>query len=255
MELIDTHCHLDHPRFRGREHQLLREARKKSVHSLVLPGVYRDWWPDLFSLCRQHHGLYAAPGLHPLYLHHHRPEHLQELNELCQNERVVAIGEIGLDYYVTGVSRTQQQELFEKQLHLAKIYKLPILLHVRKAHDQVVSTIRKSGFPHGGIVHAFNGSIQQAKKYIEQGFALGIGGTITYSRALKIRATTAVLPKSSIVLETDAPDIVVANHRGEENLPQYLPDILKELAILRNEDPTYTARYTTENVKRLLSLS
>jgi TatD DNase family protein len=212
------------------------------------------------ELCRHEQGLFAAPGLHPLYLAHHHPRHLEELEELVRGSqavgycRPVAIGEIGLDYYHSSIDRAAQQHLFEQQLKIATAAQLPILLHVRKAHDQVLATLRRKHFAHGGIVHAFSGSLQQAGHFIKLGFAIGICGTITYDRARRIRKTASELPRESLVVETDAPDIPPAGHWGESNHPAYLPEILEALAALREESVDITAQYTTANANRVLRL-
>jgi TatD DNase family protein len=260
MELIDTHCHLD---IEVHFHQLersLADAKKAGVGKIILPGVTQAGWQRLMKLCHREQNLFAAPGLHPLYLAQHHPQHLEELEELTKNppEKLggpVAIGEIGLDYYVDTIDRTAQQQLFEQQLKIAHTAHLPILLHVRKAHDQVLATLRRKHFGHGGIVHAFNGSFQQACQYIKLGFGIGICGTITYDRARRIRKVASQLPQESLVLETDAPDIPPSAHWGESNHPAYLPEVLDALAILRGEPREVTANYTSTNAKRILSLS
>lgn len=254
MELIDTHCHLDIIAFKERFPQLLAGARQAGVAKIVLPGVDRDGWERIISLCRQEKGLYAAPGLHPMYLSHHHRCHLQELEILAAGGGIAAIGEIGLDYHVVGLDKGVQQELFEKQLQIADAAGLPVLLHVRKAHDQVLATLRRKKFSRGGIVHAFNGSLQQAEQFIQLGFVISICGTITYDRAQRIRKIAALLPAETLVIETDAPDIPLAGHRGEDNLPQYLPEVLSTLADLRNERIDAVARYTTANAERVLAL-
>ncbi|KJS00031.1 MAG: hypothetical protein VR65_14020 [Desulfobulbaceae bacterium BRH_c16a] len=255
MELVDTHCHLDieecFPRFR----EVLLRARAASVHTLIFPGVDQARWQRLIGLCRQEEGIYAAPGLHPLYLSRHRPEHLEELEVLARRGGIVAIGEIGLDYFVESIDRTAQQLLFEEQLRIAASSQLPILLHVRKAHDRVLATLRKKRFSCGGIVHAFNGSLQQARQFIQLGFCISVCGTITYNRARRIRGIASELPQEALVLETDAPDIPPASHRGESNLPEFLPEILDALATLRGEPHELTASYTTANARRVLGLA
>jgi TatD DNase family protein len=255
MHIIDTHSHLDTHHFHDDYQEVLSKARKAGVIAQVLPGVCKDWWPNLLNLCRHEKDLFAAPGLHPLYLNRHSLSHIKELQEHIESGEVIALGEIGLDYYHKDADRKAQQQLFEAQLHLAKEYSLPILLHVRKAHDQVQATIRRKNFNHGGIVHAFNGSMQQAEHYLRMGFKIAIGGTITYERATKIRAVASALPLDSIVLETDAPDIPPAQHHNERNSPEYLPLILDALAEIRSEPKALIARATTENTLRTLQLS
>jgi TatD DNase family protein len=252
--LIDTHCHLDMAAHFQQYERTLAEARAAGVGKIIMPGVTRSGWKRLMELCAGEPGLYGAPGLHPLYLSRHHPHHLEELETLASSGGLVAIGEIGLDYYVEAVDRAAQQRLFEQQLHIAAAAHLPVLLHVRKAHDQVLATLRRKHFVHGGIVHAFNGSLQQAGHYIKLGFGIGICGTITYDRARRIRKVASELPKEALVLETDAPDIPPANHWGESNHPAYLPEILDALATLRGEEREVTAGYTSANAQRILGL-
>ncbi len=257
LELIDTHCHLDMEQCFPQLEEALAGAKAAGVGKIILPGVTQAGWRHLLEVANPERGLFAAPGLHPMYLAHHSPHHLEELEELVTNDspkRVVAIGEIGLDYYVKSIDRTAQQHLFEQQLKIASAAQLPLLLHVRKAHDQVLATLRRKHFAHGGIVHAFNGSFQQAGHYIKLGFGIGICGTITYDRARKIRNVASQLPRASLVLETDAPDIPPANHNSEDNHPKYLPEILEALAALRGEPKEMTAEYTSANAKRILGL-
>ena len=256
MFLIDTHCHLDILEFRANFKHILNAARLAGVQYFVLPGVTRSGWAGIFDLCRQETGLFSAPGLHPMYLAHHTPDHLDELKKTIIEYMPVALGEIGLDYFVKDLNKEIQQELFESQLDIARDAHLPVLLHVRKAYDQVLATLRRKHFKNGGIVHAFSGSFQQAQQFIKLGFGIGVCGTITYDRATKIRRNCAELPQEWLVLETDAPDIIVSQRRNEENnLPEYLYYVLEALARIRDEPIAETAQYTTNNAKRILRLS
>ena len=144
-------------------------------------------------------------------------------------------------------------EIFEAQLSIAREAELPVLLHVRKAHDQVLAALRRIRVP-GGIAHAFNGSLQQAQQYLDLGFKLGFGGTLTYERSKKIRQLAHDLPLDAIVLETDAPDMVVSQHRGERNSPEYLPEILAALVEVREEDASGLAKQTTLNACEVLGI-
>ncbi len=253
MQLIDTHSHIDVDIFSGDRQEVLGRARTVGVIGQILPGICQSLWPRLLSLCRQEKDLYPAIGLHPMYLNAHRPEHLRELYKHAQSNTLVAIGEIGLDYYIT-VDRKEQQSLFNKQLDVAAETCLPILLHVRKAHDQVLSTLRKRNFTHGGIVHAFSGSMQQAEHYLKLGFLISFCGNITYKRAKKLQKIAKFLPLESIVLETDSPDLPPAAHNGERNSPEYLPEILETLSDIREESMEALALATTQNACRLLKL-
>ncbi len=254
MQLFDTHSHLDASEFASDFHEVLSRARTAGVIAQILPGVCQTWWSRLLFLCRAEDDLYPAIGLHPMYLDVHRKKHLEELYDHAQNSHLCAIGEIGLDYFIKDCQPEKQQNIFEEQLDIADIANLPVLLHVRRAHDQVLSTLRKKGFSHGGIVHAFNGSLQQAEHYMKLGFLMSFGGSVTYHRARKIRKIAQALPLSSIVLESDAPDMPPVSHHGQRNSPEYLPEILITLSELREESMKDIASMTTRNAYQILKL-
>lgn len=254
MELIDTHCHLDVADFQHDRLDIIQRCQQQGIGDIVIPAVDFAGWPHLLELCAEYSGLHPALGLHPIYIEQHQPQHLTELERLLETTPVVAVGEIGLDFYVAELDRQKQQEYFEAQLALASRYRLPVILHVRKAHDQVIKTLKQI-HPPGGIAHAFNGSLQQAQQYLELGFKLGFGGTMTYSNARKIHELAKSLPLEAIVLETDAPDMVVEAHRGERNSPEYLIDCLTALARLRGLAVEEVAHQTTRNARAVLQLA
>ena len=163
------------------------------------------------------------------------------------------MGEIGLDFFLPDLDPERQQVLFEAQLELAAAAGLPVLIHARKSHDQVLAALKRTRVP-GGIAHAFSGSLQQARKYIDLGFKLGFGGMLTFERSRKLRALARDLPLAAIVLETDAPDLTVAAHRGERNSPEYLPDVLAALSEARGEAQELVAAQTTRNACELLGI-
>jgi TatD DNase family protein len=253
MELVDTHCHLDVEEFDADREAVIARAQAAGVRQIVVPAVDAAHWPGLLALCRSRPGLYPALGMHPVYLQRHRREHVQALADAVANEQPVAVGEIGLDYYIADADREAQRELFAAQLGIAAAAGLPVILHVRKAHDDVLAILRQQPVT-GGIVHAFNGSLQQAEHYQRLGFKFGFGGMLTYERSRKIRALARDLPLQAIVLETDAPDMTVAAHHGERNSPEYLPDCLRALAEVRAEDPGGLACQSTENARHVLNL-
>lgn len=253
MELFDTHCHLDVPEFAADRDAVLLRTRAAGIRQLVVPGIMEAGWEHLLDFCRREEGLYPALGLHPIYTEEHRGEHIDRLRERVAQERPVAIGEIGLDFFIPDPDRERQVELFEAQLAIAEEFALPVLVHVRKAHDQVLQSLKKFTLP-GGIAHAFNGSMQQAEQYLELGFHFGFGGMLTYERSKKIRKLAAELPLDSIVLETDAPDMSPAAHHGERNSPEYLPEVLDSLSEVRGENCEVLARQTTINACNLFGL-
>jgi TatD DNase family protein len=247
MDLFDTHCHIDVADFDADRAEVLARCRGLGVRHIAVPGYVAGEWPRLLAVCRAHPGLYPAPGLHPIYTAEHRPAQLRELERLIAEEPVVAIGEIGLDYYIENPDLEAQQYYLEAQIAIAKTAGLPLLLHIRKAHDAVTATLRRLKFAHGGIAHAFNGSLDQGLRLIRLGFKLGCCATVTNPAASRIRRLYRELPLDAVVLETDAPDIPGIRHRGERNSPEYLPEVLIALAELRGEAVEGIAEGTTAN--------
>lgn len=253
MYIIDTHCHLDVEDFDKDRQEIIDQCYRLGIRNIVVPAVDRNGWKKLLEICAANAGLLPALGLHPVYIDTHKDRHLEELDEWLDEPGVIAVGEIGLDYFVRALDPGKQQVYFERQLLLAKNHDLPVLLHVRKAHDKVLSALKKHKVK-GGIAHAFNGSLQQANQYIDLGFKLGFGGTMTYERSQKIRALAKELPLDAIVLETDAPDMVVSSHRGERNSPVYLVECLNSLVEIRGMSLDEVARITTMNALEVLGL-
>lgn len=253
--LFDSHCHLDFPAFDKDREAVLRACREAGLAGIVVPGVTAATWPRLLGVVAAEPGfLHAALGLQPMFLAEHRRADLEALRRAIGAHRPVAIGEIGLDYYDKSLDREPQRELFRAQLEIAREADLPVILHVRKAHEEVLGLLREVPV-RGGVAHAFNGSPQQAERYLDLGFKLGIGGAMTHERSRKLRAMVRALPAEAIVLETDAPDMAPANHRGERNSPAYLPEVLAALSELRNEAPEDLARLTTDNVRAVFRLN
>ena len=253
MNLIDTHCHLDVAEFDADRQAVLARARAQGVTAIVVPGVTAPGWDYLWRFCAAEPGLYPALGLHPVYLDQHEAADLAALEVLLAERRPVAVGEIGLDFFVPELDHERQQALFEAQLVLARDAGLPVILHVRKAHDAVLATLRRIRV-RGGIVHAYNGSLQQGQQYIRLGFKLGFGGMLTYERSRRLHRLAQALPVEAIVLETDAPDLTVAQHRGMRNSPEYLPYCLAALAEVRGESREELARQTSANARAVLGL-
>jgi TatD DNase family protein len=254
MELIDTHCHIDVAAFDADRQQVLAHCQQLGVSRIVVPGIAADGWEKLQHLCADNPSLFPSYGLHPVYLDHHDEGDLAALEKRIHTTRSIAVGEIGLDFFLPELDRTRQQQLFEAQLQIAQRAQLPVLLHVRKSHDAVLASLHRHPVP-GGICHAFNGSLQQAEQYIALGFKLGFGGMLTYPRSTKLRHLAQALPVEAIVLETDAPDMTVASHHGQRNSPEYLPQCLAALAEARHEDAEYLAQQTTANAEAVLAFT
>ena len=263
---IDTHCHLDAAEFDADRDAVVARAQAAGVGQIVIPAVE----PGNFDTVRQlahAHGFSYALGIHPLYVMRATAEALDQLAEALRlhhgDPRLVAVGEIGLDFFVPGLDAATQQRFYVEQLKLAQRAGLPVLLHVRKSADQLLAGLRRVGFSHGGIAHAFNGSEQQAQAFIDRGFKLGFGGTLTFDRSLQIRRQAASVPAEALVLETDAPDIPpqwlyrTAEQRAEQagqgrNESAELPRIAESLAALRGWSLAQTAAVTSANARAAL---
>ncbi len=246
MQLFDTHCHIDLEEFDQDRGQILTAAREQGVSDIVVPGVLQNRWFHLLEICESYNGLHPAVGLHPMYLSEHNKTHLELLESVLAENTVVAIGEVGLDFYVNDVDKQGQFKLLDAQLAIAKTADLPVILHCRKAYDDLIKLLTQHQLK-GGIAHAFNGSQQQAGKLIDLGFKLGFGGMLTYERSTKLRRLAQQLPLANIVLETDSPFMTVSQHQGERNSPVYLPYVLQALSEIRPESMEHIAHQTYQN--------
>ncbi len=262
---VDSHCHLDAPEFDADRESVVVRARAAGVSQIVIPSVGAFDFEAARDLAHAHGFAYAL-GIHPLYVMKARDEDLATLAGLLERHRedprLVAVGEIGLDFFVPGLDAARQQFFYTEQLKLAQRFELPVILHVRKSADQLLRGLRRT-VVRGGIAHAFNGSRQQADTFIALGFKLGFGGTLTYERSLQIRRLAAELPAHSLVLETDAPDIpphwlyATAEQRAAgqaqgRNEPAELPRIAQSLASLRGWTLEATAACTRANTLEAL---
>lgn len=255
MHLIDTHTHLDFPDFDADCAAVLARSRAAGVQQMVVLGVYQANWQRIWDLARVVDDLYAALGMHPVYLQQHQPEHLSELRNwlerLAGQPKLCAVGEIGLDFFLPELDQTAQQTLFEAQLGLAAEFELPALLHVRRAHAATIATLKRFKLQRGGIVHAFAGSLEEAREYQKLGFKLGIGGAPTWPQANRLRKVVAQLPLEAIVLETDSPDMAPAMYPQQRNSPEHLPDICAALAELKNISSAELATASSHNAMQL----
>jgi TatD DNase family protein len=256
---IDTHCHLDAGEFGAESLAQAALAAAQGVGMIVLPAVEVANFDTVAQLAASmDNGCYAL-GIHPIFVPNATEDDLRVLRErvarAMDDPLFVAIGEIGLDFFIPMLCepalREKQIFFFREQLRIARDFGLPILTHVRKSQDQVLKHVRQIE-PAGGIAHAFNGSFQQAQGYIDLGFKLGFGGAMTFTRALQIRRLAAELPLSSIVLETDAPDISPAWVHPGRNSPDQIPRIGAVLAELRGMAVAEVAASTTSNAQQLL---
>ena len=269
---IDTHCHLDAPEFGTEAAEVRARATAVGLAQCVIPAVEVANFDTVRTLAHRFGDAYAL-GIHPLYVARAQEADLATLDVALERHRddprLVAVGEIGLDYFVPELKlnplKERQEHFYREQLKLARRHGLPVILHVRRSADALLGALRELAPPQGwrGIAHAFNGSAQQAKAFIDLGFKLGFGGAVTYERALQLRRLAAELPLSALVLETDAPDIpphwlyVTAEQRAagqarQPNEPAELPRIGAVVAGLRGISVEALARATARNAGEAL---
>ena len=253
MYLIDSHCHLDFPEFDDDRCELIESCQQNGIKKFVVLGVRSATWMSLAKVAEEFPAIIPAYGLHPYFVEEHQLTDIDQLALVLEKYKPCAIGEIGLDFYRRDLDPEKQRILLREQLKLAEKYQLPVILHVRKAHDEMIQTLRGYQIP-GGICHAFNGSLQQAGLYEKLGFKFGFGGAATYENANNLKKLVTTLRLESIVLETDSPDMLPMNTTFTRNTPITLLQVLSVVANLRNESEEQIKKTTTENVEKLLSL-
>lgn len=255
--LFDSHCHLNLPELWPDWQLHWQQAKALGVQKLLVPAVQRGCWRPLLALRQQHPDFDIALGIHPWWATQHQLVDLTELEQLFIDHAplISAVGEIGLDYALDPAGFACQQQLFSAQLALARQFDKPVVLHHRKSMVQLLAELKRQKFQQGGILHAFSGSPEQGAAFLAVGFKLGIGGTITYSRAEKTRAAIRRLPLQSFVLETDAPAMPLAGWQGTINTPARLALVFAEFCRLRPESPMHVAQQLWRNTCEALQLS
>jgi TatD DNase family protein len=293
MQFTDSHCHLDDIAFSEQLPALLTQCQQLAIDRIIVPSIAPNNFNQVLSLAKKHHdnpiNIYPCLGIHPWFLQPLNDSHLKQLSESVNKSRndIVAIGEIGLDGAIAKNAESHgqtpeenwkhQQHFFDFQLNLAKQQNLPVIVHHRQSHDKIMPFLKRYKLDRAGIIHGFSGSYQQAKAYIDLGFKLGVGSTITYSRAKKTINTFKRLPLESLVLETDAPSMplsrevtskeVLTANQGDElgkggitinslanspaNSPVNLIKIFEVLVTIRTEKSDEIAHQLERNVDQL----
>lgn len=252
--MIDSHCHLDSKVYRGQVEELLAEARAAGVHTVVNIGVDLPSSEISIALAEQHDMLYATVGVHPHDAKTLDDRALARLKELATQRKVVAIGEIGLDYYRDMSPRPVQREVFRRQLELAVELQMPIVIHTREAFEDTLEIVRDFApkLP-GGVFHCFPGNTEEAERVIEMGFIISVGGIITYKNAGMVRVATEI-PVEKIIIETDAPYLTPMPHRGTTNRPALVKLVATKLAELRGTSIAEIEKVTDRNSRKLYRL-
>lgn len=252
MGWIDSHCHLDFPDFD--QASLFQCLIDNQCEAVLIPATQVEHFQRVVALKHAYPNLVKfALGLHPYFIAEHQMSHLDVLNQALIDYKPDALGEFGLDFMLPESSFKQQIHLFDQQLQLAKQHRLPLVIHCRKAHDQLASKVKHAGFTGGGFIHGFSGSLQQAKRYIDLGFVLGLGGALTYDRAKAMHKMVAQLPDDAYTLETDSPDMAPSFAQGQVNTPLNIPVIAQHIARLKHQTVEQVIQTSTQNFYRVFS--
>lgn len=253
--LFDTHVHLNADQFENDVDEVIRRAKEAGVNYMVVVGFDEKTIKKAMALVENYDGLYAAVGWHPVDAVDMTEEHLQWLEELAAHPKVVALGEMGLDYHWDKSPKDVQKEVFRKQIQLAKKVNLPIIIHNREASGDVVQILKEEGAAEvGGIMHCFSGSTEIAKQCLEMNFYISLGGPVTFKNAKKPQEVAKAVPLDRLLVETDCPYLAPHPHRGKRNEPAYVKFVAEKIAELKEISFEELAKVTTENAKKLFRI-
>jgi TatD DNase family protein len=253
MPLIDAHAHLDFPQFDADREAVIGRALEAGLVGIVNVGTNLASSRAAVGLASSYDFLYAAVGVHPHDADTVTPAGLDELRDLAQEARVVAIGEIGLDYYRDLSPREVQRDVFRDQLLLAEEIGLPVIVHSREAYEDALATL--SGWAGGGVLHSYSGGMELLPRVLAMGFMIGISGPVTFRKAHALRAVAAEVPEDSLLIETDCPYLTPEPHRGRRNEPGYVRYVADAVATARGASPRTVAQTTTANARRLFGIA
>lgn len=247
--LIDTHAHLDFENYNDID-SVLFQMKEAGVEKAIIPGVEPSTFERIINLIEKHLELYACMGIHPSETEHFSNDDYKKVYEFAQHDKVVAIGEIGLDYYWDKTFVDKQKEAFKAQIEIANILKLPVVVHDRDAHKDTFD-ILKENKPVSTIMHCFSGSADFAKMCIKEGFYVALGGVVTFKNARKMKEVAAAVPLENLLLETDSPYLTPHPFRGEENHPKFIKLIASQIAQIKDITYNEVAKATTENAQKV----
>lgn len=250
--IFDSHAHYDDERFDGDREEVLQSLPEKGISGVVFCGVNVPTSEMSVEYSRKYDYIYSAVGFHPLNLSDYKDGDLETIKELCEDEKVVAIGEIGLDYHYEKETRNEQLELAEKQIILANELNLPIIFHDRESHEDTLNLLKKH--KPGGVVHCFSGSVEMAKEIIKLGMYIGLGGAVTFKNAVKPAQVAAFVPGDRLLIETDAPYMTPVPFRGKRNDSSLIPYTAEKIAEIRGVTAQEILDLTDKNARELFNI-
>lgn len=248
---IDTHCHLSKNDYENIE-EVINEAKKENVQKLIISGCDKEGIEESIKIANEYDNVYLSLGYHPSEANKITDKDIEELKQLIkENKKVVALGEIGLDYYWEKENKEKQIDMFKKMLSISKELNMPIVIHSREAFQDTYDVLKES--KQTGVIHCFSGNIENAKMYIDLGFTLGIGGVVTFKNT-KLKEVIKEISIDNIILETDSPYLAPTPHRGEQNSPKYIPLIAEEISKIKNMSLEEVMEKTTKNAKKIFKI-
>ncbi len=256
-DLIDSHAHLNFPAFRDDLDDVLKRAREAQVKRIINIGAGMGGMAGnakALGLARSHPHIFATVGFHPHEAKDWKSAHSDELLELAKDGNVVAVGEIGLDFYKLHSPKDAQIKAFNDQLDVARRAGKPVVIHDREAHGEMMEILRRQGAPHGGVMHCYSGSLEMARELIEMGFYISIPGTVTYKNARVLPEVVKALPLERILIETDCPFLTPEPFRGKRNEPAYVRYVAEKVAKIRGIPFEEAARAATGNTEKIFGL-
>lgn len=250
--LIDTHTHIDLENFEHRFDEVLANASDYGVEKMIIPGVSPDGFERILFLTEKYEQLFGAVGVHPEDVESFNDVAKSVMKDYLKHPKIIAVGEIGLDYYWDKSQVERQKEIFEEQIYIAKEFNKPILVHDREAHQDTMEILKKTKASDVGVVmHCFSGSPEFALECVKEGFYIALGGVVTFKNAKKVKEVAQVVPLDKLLVETDAPYMTPVPYRGKENEPAYVKFVAQEIADLRGISFEEVALATTQNAKKL----
>ena len=253
--LIDSHAHLDMEEFKKDQQQILDRALQAGITHIITIGIDLPSSIEALELAHKYDFIFSTIGYHPHNAIDMAPHELKELGRLVSDPKIVAWGEIGLDFYRRHSPPDKQREVFERQLEMANHFDLPVIIHDREAHNEVLKIIQQTcKGKHKGVIHCFSGDYDLAMKFIEMGYYISIPGTVTYKNAMHIQDVASRIPLEYLLLETDAPFLAPVPKRGKRNEPVFVTYTAQKIAQLRNMDVQDIGLQTSENAKRVFNL-
>ncbi len=252
--MIDSHCHLDFKAFDSDRLQVVERAQQVGVEKIIVAGISQATWPRLKKISESYQSTLACYGLHPYFIDQHEWHHLDDLKYFLQQNKAIGLGECGLDFYLKSLDKKKQHIFFEAQLDLAQELELPVVIHSRKANQDVLRAIKKRPSL-SGMMHSFSGSIEVAKQFIDAGFYISLGAVLTFEKAVKIRKLAQQLPLDALLVESDAPDQSGLKHHKQRNEPAYIVETIKTIAELKNITEEEVSAASQDNAISLFSLA